>query len=173
VTRASEVSAPLDEPGDEPAALVGALVEAEATGAADAGPEPAPARELLPAAFTAAMDDDLSVPQALAVVHEAVRAGNNALAAGDIPGTLERLAEVRAMLGVLGFDPLAEPWVTAGPGDDLYPVVGALVAVALTQRQAARERKDYAAADAIRDELNAAGILIEDTPQGPRWELKR
>ena len=173
VTRATEVSAPADEPGDEPAALLAALVEAEASGAADAGPGPAPARELLPAAFTAAMDDDLGVPQALAVVHDAVRAGNNALAAGDIPETLARLAEVRAMLGVLGFDPLAEPWATAGSGDDLYAVVSALVAVAMTQRQAARERKDYAAADAIRDGLNAAGILIEDTPQGPRWELKR
>ena len=52
-------------------------------------------------------------------------------------------------------------------------MVGALVTVALTQRQAARERRDYAAADAIRDDLQAAGILIEDTPQGPRWELKR
>ncbi len=83
------------------------------------------------------------------------------------------LADVRAMLNVLGLDPLAEPWSAAGPGDDLHPVVGALVAVALTQRQAARLRKDYAAADAIRDELRAAGVVIEDTPQGPRWELKR
>ena len=56
---------------------------------------------------------------------------------------------------------------------DLHAVVDALVGVALTQRQAARERKDYPAADAIRDSLQAAGILIEDTPQGPRWELKR
>ena len=45
--------------------------------------------------------------------------------------------------------------------------------VALGQRQAARERKDYAAADAIRDELIAAGIAVEDTPGGPRWELRR
>jgi cysteinyl-tRNA synthetase len=173
VTRATEVSSPVDEPGDEPVALVSALVEAEASGAADAGPEPAPARELLPAAFTAAMDDDLGVPQALAVVHDAVRAGNNALAAGDVPGTLARLSEVRAMLGVLGFDPLAEPWATAGSGDDLYPVVSALVAVTLSQRQAARERRDFDAADAIRDELSAAGIFIEDRPDGPHWELKR
>jgi cysteinyl-tRNA synthetase len=77
------------------------------------------------------------------------------------------------MLGVLGLDPLAEPWASAGPGDDLHAVVSALVTVALAQRQAARERRDYAAADAIRDDLQATGILIEDTPQGPRWELKR
>jgi cysteinyl-tRNA synthetase len=51
--------------------------------------------------------------------------------------------------------------------------VDALVAVALEQRQAARARKDYAAADAIRDSLAEAGIVVEDTPHGPRWELKR
>jgi cysteinyl-tRNA synthetase len=75
------------------------------------------------------------------------------------------------MLGVLGLDPLAPQW--EGTGDDLTEVVDALVAVALEQRQAARARKDYAAADAIRDRLTAAGVLIEDTPRGPRWELKR
>ncbi len=75
------------------------------------------------------------------------------------------------MLGVLGLDPLAAPW-SAG-GGDLRAVVDALAGVALEQRQAARERKDYAAADAIRDRLLAAGILVEDTPGGPRWELRR
>ena len=133
----------------------------------------APTVTLVPAAFADALDDDLGIPQALAVLHDTVRAGNNALAAGDIGTTEIRLAEVRAMLGVLGLDPLAEPWATAGPGDDLHAVVDALVGVALVQRQAARERKDYAAADAIRDSLRDAGVLIEDTPQGPRWELKR
>ena len=130
----------------------------------------------LPAPFAAAMDDDLGVPQALAVVHEAVRDGNSALAAGDVAGIAKRLAEVRAMLDVLGLDPLAAPWAAApgGPaGGDLRPVVDALVSVALEQRQAARQRKDYAASDAIRDRLQDAGVLVEDTPRGPRWELKR
>jgi cysteinyl-tRNA synthetase len=129
----------------------------------------------LPAAFTAALDDDLGVPLALAAVHEAVRDGNNALSAGDAAGAAKRLTEVRAMLSVLGLDPLAEPWLSAG-GDGhrgLRAVVDALVSVALQQRQAARERKDYAAADAIRDQLLAAGVLVEDTPNGPRWELSR
>ena len=49
----------------------------------------------------------------------------------------------------------------------------ALVSVALEQRQAARKRKDYTAADAIRDSLQNAGVVVEDTPRGPRWELKR
>jgi len=138
---------------------------AELVGAGDPDGEP-------PEAFTAAMDDDLGVPQALAVLHETVRDGNNALASGDEAGVAGRLAQVRAMAGTLGLDPLSEPWTTSG-GDDLRPVVDALVKVALEQRQAARARKDYATADEIRDGLAAAGIVVEDTPHGPRWELKR
>jgi cysteinyl-tRNA synthetase len=125
----------------------------------------------LPEAFTAAMDDDLGVPQALAVVHEAVREGNSALARTDTEAALAQLVAVRAMTAVLGLDPLSSQW-NQQSGDDLRPVVDALVAVALDQRQAARARRDFAAADAIRDGLAAAGILVEDTPHGPRWELK-
>ncbi len=77
------------------------------------------------------------------------------------------------MLGVLGLDPLDRQWSAADRDGDLRGVVDALVHVALAQRQAARERKDFGAADAIRDDLRAAGVLIEDTPQGSRWELKR
>jgi cysteinyl-tRNA synthetase len=124
----------------------------------------------LPEAFTAAMNDDLGVPQALAVVHETVREGNNALAADDATAVKAALASVRAMTATLGLDPLA--W--ARPGDeDLRPVVDALVSIALEQRQAARARKDYEAADAIRDALSAAGVVVEDTPRGPRWTVKR
>jgi cysteinyl-tRNA synthetase len=137
---------------------------------------PADAAEIgsLPAPFAAAMDDDLAVPQALAVLHEAVREGNGALSAGDQAGTAKYLAQARAMLDVLGLDPLAGHWA-AGAQDDsgLRAVVDALVAVALDQRQAARERKDFAAADAIRAQLQAAGVIVEDTPRGPRWELSR
>jgi cysteinyl-tRNA synthetase len=150
-----------------------------ATQLLDAGPETAPLEPSagnLPGPFTAAMDDDLGVPQALAVVHEAVRQGNSALGAGDRADVEKKLAEVRGMLAVLGLDPLAAPWA-AGPGGssaaDLTPVVDALVGVALEQRQSARQRKDYAAADAIRDRLQDAGVIVEDTPRGPRWELKR
>ncbi|MQA83789.1 MAG: cysteine--tRNA ligase [Streptosporangiales bacterium] len=126
----------------------------------------------LPAAFAAAMDDDLGVPQALAVVHGAVRDGNNALAGGDKESVGLRLAETRAMLDVLGLDPLDPQWV--GRGDEgLYDVVDKLVSVALEQRQAARARKDYPTADAIRARLAEAGVVIEDTPSGSRWELRR
>jgi cysteinyl-tRNA synthetase len=131
-----------------------------------------PSAASLPVAFGAALDDDFAVPQALAVVHEAVREGNSALAAGDAAGAAKQAEAVLAMLAVLGLDPFAPPF--AGGGDsDLTPVVDALVSVALEQRQAARQRRDYAAADAIRDQLAAAGLVVEDTKSGPRWELAR
>jgi cysteinyl-tRNA synthetase len=139
-----------------------------ATSPGDAGPY----GDQLPADFTAALDDDLNVPQALAVIHEAVREGNSALASGQTEAVRERLAAVRAMTGVLGFDPLSAQWATTG-GDDLRETVDKLVRVALDQRQAARQRKDYTAADAIREALAEAGIVVEDTPQGPRWDIKR
>jgi cysteinyl-tRNA synthetase len=126
----------------------------------------------VPAAFAAAMDDDLAVPQALAIVHDSVRDGNAALSAGDAAGTAKRLSEVRAMLAVLGLDPLGLPWATRNSADDLRPVVDALVSVALEQRQAARARKDFSAADAIRNQLQEAGVIVEDTPRGSRWELR-
>jgi len=142
--------------------------------AGPAGAGAAPAPPAWPEEFAAALDDDLGVPQALAVLHATVREGNNALAAGDAEATAAALALARAMLGVLGLDPLAEPWASRGADDDLREVVHALVKGALAERQAAKERKDYAAADAIRDRLRAAGVLIEDTPDGgSRWELKR
>jgi cysteinyl-tRNA synthetase len=116
------------------------------------------------------MDDDLSTPAAFAAVHNAVREGNTALAAGEKEAVAARAGEVRAMLGVLGLDPSVAPWADTGQAD-LTPVVDSLVQVVLTQRQAARERKDFAAADGIRDGLRAAGVLVEDTPSGPRWTV--
>ncbi|MBI1759259.1 MAG: cysteine--tRNA ligase [Actinobacteria bacterium] len=123
---------------------------------------------LLCADFTEAMDDDLGTPAALAAIHEVVREGNIALAAGHRGAVASMQASVRAMLGVLGLDPLAPPWAVAG-GGGLQAVIDRLVALALAQRQAARERRDYGAADAIRAELVGAGIVVEDTPQGSRW----
>ncbi|MEV0581467.1 cysteine--tRNA ligase [Nonomuraea sp. NPDC050310] len=125
----------------------------------------------LPQAFSDALDDDLSTPQAVAVIHEVVREGNVALGRGGKEAVARLLAETQNMLDVLGLDPRSPQWRTAGT--DLTPVVDALVKVALEQRAAARARKDYAAADAIRDSLTAAGITVEDTPHGARWELSR
>jgi cysteinyl-tRNA synthetase len=133
---------------------------AESVGPVDPGP--------LPAEFVAAMDDDLNTAGALAVLHDTVTAGNAALTdTGDIAGAL---AAVRAMLGVLGLDPFDPQW-TAGTGD-LKSTVDGLVALALEQRALARERRDWSAADAVRDQLKRAGVIVEDTPHGPRWSIE-
>jgi len=74
---------------------------------------------------------------------------------------------------VLGLDPFAEPWASraGGEGDQLRGVLDGLVSVLLEQRTEARARRDFAAADAIRDRLAELGVLVEDTPSGPRWTL--
>jgi cysteinyl-tRNA synthetase len=123
--------------------------------------------------FSAALDDDLGTPTAVAVIHEAVRRGNTALSDGDDAAVADALGSVRAMLGVLGLDPLDPRWSTAGGDARLAQATDGLVSLALEQRQAARSRKDFAAADAIRDQLTTLGVSVEDTPDGPRWELSR
>ena len=75
------------------------------------------------------------------------------------------------MLDVLGIDPVAPQWSDSGSGE-LRGVVDSLVTLALEQRAAARTRKDWAAADAVRDQLKAAGIVVEDTSTGPRWTVE-
>jgi cysteinyl-tRNA synthetase len=121
------------------------------------------------AEFADAMDDDLGVPQALAALHNVVREGNSALAAGNLDAARGALCSVLAMTELLGINPTT--W-RADRGSDLTPVVSSLVRGALAQREEARAGKDFAAADAIRDQLAAAGIVIEDTPDGPRWSMK-
>jgi len=130
-----------------------------------------PAGGVVPAEFAAAMDDDLATPAALAVVHGAVREGNRLLADGDSAALQSNLASVRAMLAILGLDPLGASWQTQSGGGISHEVVDALVRALLDQRTEARARKDFAAADAIRDQLRAAGVEVEDTPQGPRWTV--
>ncbi len=123
--------------------------------------------------FSAAMNDDLGTPGALAVLFSVVRAGNQAIAAGDAEQVASSLATVRAMLDVFGLDPQAPEWAGDGTSDDLNPVVDGLVAAMLAQRADARSRKDWAAADAIRDTLAGLGLKIEDTPEGARWSIGR
>ena len=123
----------------------------------------------VPAAFGEAMDDDLGVPQALAVLHETVRAGNVALEAGELETVARIREEVRAMTGVLGIDPHA--WVGTDDDGAADAALGVLVQRMLDDRARAREAKDFAASDRIRDQLSAAGIAIEDTPDGPVWSL--
>jgi cysteinyl-tRNA synthetase len=127
----------------------------------------------LPAEFIEAMDDDLNTSRALAAVHDLVREANASLAGGDDPAVGRALATVRAMLAVLGLDPLSPQWTgSRGGTGSMRAVVDSLVALALEQRAAARTRKDWAAADAVRDQLKQAGVVVEDTPHGPRWTVE-
>ncbi|MDE0547128.1 cysteine--tRNA ligase [Microbacterium sp. C7(2022)] len=125
---------------------------------------------LLPPAFAEALDDDLGVPQALAVVHDTVRTGNAALDAGDESGARRARAEVLAMCDIVGIDPEAAHWAASGSSAEagaLDRLVGTMVA----QRAEARATKDFAAADRIRDAIAAAGITLEDSVDGTHWSL--
>ncbi|MDR0366738.1 MAG: cysteine--tRNA ligase [Bifidobacteriaceae bacterium] len=140
---------------------------------ANAGAEQSGQGGALPPEFVAAMDDDLSTAAALACVHETVRRGNSALADYQDQDAGAALAAVRAMLGVLGLDPLAEPWRTESSGTSAQSdaALSQLVEDQLALRAQARANRDFATADAIRDRLTAAGIQVEDSPGGARWEL--
>lgn len=124
----------------------------------------------IPEAFAAAMDDDLGVPQALAVVHETVRAGNAALDAGDRDAAARALVEVGRMTGVLGMNPADPKWrPEAGAAE--ARALDALLQAMITQRAQARANKDWAAADRLRDAIAAAGVVLEDGPDGTHWSL--
>ncbi|MBK4139602.1 cysteine--tRNA ligase [Corynebacterium macginleyi] len=119
--------------------------------------------------FEDAMNDDIAVPKALAVIHTTVRAGNKDLAAGDEDAARAKAAQVRGMAHVLGFDPLE--WEDGGEASGADAALAALVQAELERRTQARADKDFATADAVRDRLTAAGITITDTPDGPTWSL--
>jgi cysteinyl-tRNA synthetase len=129
---------------------------------APAGPSPE---------FAAAMDDDLSTPAALAALQAVIADGNKALTAGHEDGVRTALASARAMLGVLGLDPLAEPWASRA-SSKADGALDALIQGLLSRRDQARAAKDFATADLVRDELGSAGIDVEDTPSGPRWSVR-
>jgi cysteinyl-tRNA synthetase len=117
-----------------------------------------------------AFDDDLAVPQVLAHISEALRRGNTAITDNSRDAIKSAAAEIRGALNVLGCDPFDAAF--GAGGQDLSEALDGVIQLALAQRAAARERKDFAASDAIRDGLTALGISIEDTPQGQRWSIK-
>ena len=132
------------------------------------GAQPTP---VISQAFTDAMNDDLAVPAALASISEALRAGNSAITAGDKAVIKSSADEIRGALEILGCDPFDAVFATSGGSEDLTAALDGTIKLALEQRAAARERKDFAASDSIRDGLAALGITIEDTAQGPRWSI--
>ncbi|MGH3905572.1 MAG: cysteine--tRNA ligase, partial [Pseudonocardiaceae bacterium] len=122
--------------------------------------------------FVAAMDDDLGTPAALAAIHCTVREGNAALDAGNHSAASAAAASVRAMTAVLGLDPLSEQWRATSDSDAGSVALAILVEGLLANRAEARARRDFALADTVRDRLLAAGIAVEDTPDGPVWTVK-
>ena len=147
---------------------LGGIGDAEARGIA-AGDDPA--TEQAWSAFAAALDDDLGVPRALAAVHGAVGAGNSALDSGDLDAAARHLASCRRMLEVLGLDPISQWPAESSPAASA--TLDAVIQIALEARTRARANKDFAGADAIRDRLAAAGIVVEDTAGGARWHLAK
>jgi cysteinyl-tRNA synthetase len=124
------------------------------------------------AGFAAALDDDLGVPKALAEIHATVTLGNTALESGDLPAAVEHAGSVRAMLDILGVDPLDPHW-SSDSGSDAAALgaLGVLVEAELERRATAKATKDWAVADEIRDRLAQAGVDVTDTPNGPEWSL--
>ena len=122
--------------------------------------------------FADAMNDDLAVPTALASISENLRTGNTAITEGNKALIAQSANEIRGALEVLGCDPFDAAFAQS-EGEDLTGALDGVIQLALTQRAAARERKDFAASDQIRDGLSALGITIEDTAQGPRWSISR
>ena len=125
---------------------------------------------VISASVKSAFDDDLAVPQVLAQISEALRRGNTAITENEKDSIKAAASEIRGALAILGCDPFDAAFNSGGK--DLSEALDGVIQLALTQRAAARERKDFAASDAIRDGLAALGISIEDTPQGQRWTIK-
>ena len=120
--------------------------------------------------FKDAMNNDLAVPTALASISENLRLGNQAVTDNDKVAIAKNANEIRGALDVLGCDPFDPGFIQSG-GSDLTPALDGVIKLALAERASARERKDFAASDAIRDGLADLGITIEDTAQGPRWSI--
>lgn len=133
------------------------------------------AKAELPSAYVAAMDDDLNVSAALAVVHEWVRAGNTALAEGQDDQATSAAIIVRSMLEVLGLDPYDSAWQASHSSAEstaTHAALDSLIQAQLQARDAARTQKDWARADEIRDQLLAAGVIVADSADGPTWSIK-
>ena len=129
---------------------------------------PNPQDRRVPQEFADALDDDMNIPRALAVLHEQTRAGNAALAAGA--DASECANAVWAMANVLGLTSLMNLDGSGASGAE-HQALDALIHTILEQRASARAEKDWATADRMRDVLAAAGITVKDGAQGSTWSL--
>lgn len=163
----------LEEAGASFARIESFLDRAERAGLPiPAAPAGMGALDGLPDAFVAAMNDDFAVPQAIASLHETVTAGNQAFDTGAAGAAAQAAREVTSMLDILGINPRAEHW-SGGADAAGDTALAALVDSLLAERKQARGAKDFARADQIRDTLAAAGVQIEDSPNGSFWTLEK
>ncbi len=121
----------------------------------------------LPETFVDEMNDDLNIPAALAVIHEAVTAGNKELDEQQWREASQHRAEVQQMLAVLGLAPSQWPSAVS----DEHQALDHLVRTLIDQREQARKEKNFELADSIRDQLEASGIELSDGPAGTHWSV--
>lgn len=127
--------------------------------------------------FVAAMDDDFNTALAISMWFELSREANTYLhAAGERPVCREALekalglaAEFNGVLGIFAVDEATGRLRLESRQEEGEGLTGALLELLLEVRQEARAKKDWATADRIRDRLKELGIVLEDTPAGPRW----
>ncbi len=125
----------------------------------------------LPKKFIDAMNDDLNMPTALAVLHESVRAGNTALDAENMNEAAEAYFAVLGIVNVLNINPLDVIWQTKESADEALSALDKLVQLLIEQRKLARDNKDFETSDRIRDQLKIAGIILEDEAGSTNWSL--
>ena len=123
-----------------------------------------------PEKFTAAMNEDLNIPAALAVLHESVREGNASLDEQLPHQAARNYAEVLAMVDVLNINPTAKFWQSSGSTAAISALDG-LVRSLIEERNVARDSKDFKTSDRIRDQLKAVGVVLEDSAGSTHWSL--
>jgi cysteinyl-tRNA synthetase len=124
-----------------------------------------------PEKFREAMDDDLNIPAALAVLHETVRVGNSSLDDEQLAEVAEAYAEVVVMLDVLNINPENPIWHLSGSAQDAMLALDGIVRSLIEQRNQARAAKDFETSDRIRDQLKAVGVTLEDSSDSTHWSL--